>query len=122
MPLQLAARPFLAAASEFVRFKTTRRAHYDAFAPPDGVFDTLLWNQRGEVTEGTRCNVAVKLAGQWRTPPVHCGLLAGIGRAQWLRKARVTEAIVRVEDLEAAEQVAVFNSLRGWMPARLVRT
>ena len=122
VPLQLAARPFLAAASEFVRFKTTRRAHYDAFAPPDGVFDTLLWNQRGEVTEGTRCNVAVKLAGQWRTPPVHCGLLAGIGRAQWLRKARVTEAIVRVEDLEAAEQVAVFNSLRGWMPARLVRT
>lgn len=118
--LKLASRPFRAAASEFVRFKTTRRAHYEAFAPQDGVFDTLLWNDRGEVTEGTRCNVAVKLAGEWCTPAVHCGLLAGIGRAHWLREGRMKEAVIRVEDLAAAQGFAVFNSLRGWVPAHLV--
>ena len=32
--LQLAGGPLMEAHSEFVRFKTTRRAHYAAFAPP----------------------------------------------------------------------------------------
>ena len=54
---------------EFVRFKTTQRAHYDAFAPADdAVFDTLLWNERGELTEFTRGNVALRIDGRWLTP------------------------------------------------------
>ncbi len=118
--LQLATRPFAAAGGEFVRFKTTRRAHYDAFAPTDGAFDTLLWNTRGELTETTRCNVAVQLDGRWWTPPLHCGLLGGIGRAHWLREGRIHEGVVRVEQLQQAQGLAVFNSLRGWLPASLV--
>ncbi len=117
--LQLAAQPFEAAGSEFVRFKTTRRAHYDAFAPAEGVFDTLLWNTHGELTEGTRCNVAVQLDGRWWTPPLHCGLLGGIGRAHWLREGRIHEGVVHVEQLRQAQGLAVFNSLRGWIPAHL---
>ncbi|RZL91101.1 MAG: aminodeoxychorismate synthase component I [Variovorax sp.] len=98
--LQLADRPFEAADSEFVRFKTTRRAHYDAFAPKrEGVFDTLLWNGRRELTECTRGNVALLLDGRWVRPPWRCGLLGGIGRAKALSDGRLTEAVVRVEDL-----------------------
>jgi para-aminobenzoate synthetase/4-amino-4-deoxychorismate lyase len=104
-----------------VRFKTTRRVHYDAFAPRvPGVFDTLLWNWQGELTECTRGNVAVQLDGRWVTPPLPCGLLDGIGRARCLREGRLVEAVVRVDDLPRATGLAFVNSLRGWLEAVLV--
>jgi para-aminobenzoate synthetase / 4-amino-4-deoxychorismate lyase len=116
--LQLAERPLELAHSEFVRFKTTRRAHYDAFAPnTPGVFDTLLWNAEGELTECTRGNIALMLDGQWVTPPLRCGLLGGIGRANALRDGRAQEAIVRVTDLPRVRGFAFVNSLRGWISA-----
>lgn len=118
--LKLADEAFAAAASEFVRFKTTRREHYASFAPAEGVFDTLLWNSAGEVTEGTRCNVAFRRHGQWWTPPLRCGLLPGIGREHWLQNGRIREAVLHVKDLSDVEDFAVFNSLRGWLPARLL--
>jgi para-aminobenzoate synthetase/4-amino-4-deoxychorismate lyase len=116
--LQLAKTPMELAHSEFVRFKTTRRAHYDAFTPTTpGVFDTLLWNAAGEITECTRGNIAMLLDGQWVTPPLRCGLLGGIGRANALRDGRVREAVVRVADLLRVQGFAFVNSLRGWIPA-----
>ncbi len=119
--LQLAAGPFEHADSEFVRFKTTRRAHYDACAPslPD-IFDTLLWNARGELTECTRGNIAVRLDGRWLTPPLHCGLLNGVGRARYLHEGQLEEAVIRVDDLPRATGLAFVNSLRGWIDAVLV--
>ena len=116
--LQLADRPLQEAHSEFVRFKTTRRAHYDAFTPTDpAVFDTVLWNPQGEITECTRGNVAFLLDGRWVTPPLACGLLPGVGRAQALASGRVAEAVVRLEDLPRMAEVAFVNSLRGWVGA-----
>ena len=119
--LCLAPSAFDAAHGEFVRFKTTQRAHYDAAAPADpGVFDTLLWNAQGELTECTRSNIAVRLDGRWRTPPLACGLLDGVARARYLEEGRIEEGVVRVEDLSRAQGLAVFNSLRGWIEAELV--
>jgi para-aminobenzoate synthetase/4-amino-4-deoxychorismate lyase len=118
--LQLAARAFDEAESELSRFKTTRRAHYEAFAPTaPGVFDTLLWNHRGEITECTRGNIALLLDGRWVTPPLHCGLLNGIGRANRLREGQLAEAVVRVDDLPRVQALAFVNSLRGWLDADL---
>ena len=119
--LQLASTPLAEAHGEFVRFKTTRRAHYDAFTPTTpGVFDTVLWNPEGEITECTRGNVALLLDGRWVTPPLACGLLPGIGRTVALREGRVTEAVVRVEELARVQGWAFLNSLRGWVAAELV--
>jgi para-aminobenzoate synthetase/4-amino-4-deoxychorismate lyase len=116
----LADRPLLDANSEFVRFKTTRRAHYDAFTPTDeAVFDTILWNPQGEITECTRGNIALELDGRWVTPALRCGLLAGVGRAQGLESGRVVEAVVRLDDLARVTQIAFVNSLRGWLAADL---
>ena len=68
----MADRPLREAHSEFVRYKTTHRAHYDAFTPRDpAVFDTLLWNEAGELTECTRGNIALHLDGRWVTPALH---------------------------------------------------
>jgi len=119
--LALAATPFEACRSEFTRFKTTHRAHYESFAPADPqVFDTLLYNPRGELTECTRGNIAMLLDGQWVTPPLHCGLLGGVGRELYLQRGRLTEAVVRVEDLPRVQGLAFVNSVRGWIDAKLV--
>ncbi|MFZ2389077.1 MAG: aminotransferase class IV, partial [Polaromonas sp.] len=119
--LQLADHPLIDAHGEFVRFKTTRRAHYDAFTPTQpGVFDAVLWNAEGEITECTRGSVAMLLDGRWVTPPLACGLLPGVGRAQALREGRLTEAVVRVEDLPRVQGWAILNSLRGWIRAEIV--
>ena len=118
--LQLAGGPLMEAHSEFVRFKTTRRAHYAAFAPATpGVFDTVLWNAAGEITESTFGNIAMLLDGRWVTPPLSCGLLPGVGRAVALRDGRVCEAVVRLQDLPRVQGWAFINSLRGWLQARL---
>ncbi|WP_418648658.1 chorismate-binding protein [Thauera butanivorans] len=119
--LALADRPFLQAHSEFSRYKTTRRAHYAAFAPTTGsdVFDTVLYNEAGEITESTFGNLAMLIDGRWVTPPLACGLLPGIGRAVALREGRVVEAVVRVQDLPRVQGWAFINSLRDWLEARL---
>jgi para-aminobenzoate synthetase/4-amino-4-deoxychorismate lyase len=121
--LQLADRPFEESHSEFTRFKTSRRGHYEAMAPgAPGVFDTLLWNTAGELTECTRGNIAVQLAGQWCTPPFCCGLLGGVARQSWVGDGRLLERVITLSDLAQAQGLAFLNSLRGWLPARLAAT
>ena len=118
--LQLASRPLEEAQGEFVRFKTTRRAHYDAFTPlKAGVFDTVLWNGQREITECTRGNLAMRLDGRWVTPPLACGLLPGVGRALALQSGRLVESVVRLDDLPRVQDWAFVNSLRGWLAAEL---
>ena len=118
--LQLAPRPLAQAHSEFVRYKTTRRAHYAAFAPTTpGVFDTVLWNAAGEITESTFGNIAALIDGRWVTPPLSCGLLPGVGRAVALQDGHVVEAMLRVADIPRVQGWAFINSLRGWLEATL---
>lgn len=106
---------------EFLRYKTTNRAVYEAFAPknPD-VFDTLLYNERGEITEFTRGNVALALDGKWVTPPEASGLLPGTLRSELLAQGKLAERIVRREDLARATALWFLNSLRGTVTVRLV--
>ena len=108
------------ALQEFILHKTTRRAHYEALAPTDpAVFDHLLFNQRGELTEFTRGNVAIQLDGQWWTPSLDCGLLPGTYRRELLAQGRLQEAVIPVQQLAQAQGLAFFNGLRGWLDAAL---
>ena len=121
--LQLATRPLAEAHGEWVRHKTTRRAHYAGFAPAagSGVFDTVLFNGEGEITESTFGNLAMQMDdGRWLTPPLACGLLPGVGRAAVLREGRVQEGVVRLQDVHRVRRWAFINSLRGWLDAELV--
>ena len=118
--LKLAPRPFEEAGSEFVRFKTTRREHYDDFAPADpDVFDTILWNERGEITECTRGNLAFKLKGRWVTPAANSGLLSGVERELRIADGSLAEGLITRDDLDRVQEVAFINSLRGWLHARI---
>ena len=67
----------------------------------------------------------VKLAGQWCTPPVADGALPGVARAQVLANGLDAQPVVErriwAAELEQAQDFRVCNSLRGLMPAQLVR-
>jgi para-aminobenzoate synthetase/4-amino-4-deoxychorismate lyase len=102
--------------SPFLFHKTERRDVYDralAEARSHGADEVLLWNERGELTEGSRTNLVVKLGGEWLTPARECGLLAGVMRAHLLDRRWIREAVIRKEELLAAGRIAVVSALRG---------
>jgi lactoylglutathione lyase len=115
--LALADRP-MPPADDFVRHKTTRRDAYAGFAPSGGQFDTLLFNQRGELTETTIGNLALRLDGRWYTPPVSAGLLPGVMREVLIADGVLTERTLTLDDLPRIQNAAIFNSVRGWLPVR----
>ena len=101
--------------------KTTRRAPYERRRGrrPD-VDDVLLVNSRGEVTESTIANLAVRIGGRWVTPPLEAGLLPGSYRTVLVRDGTLVERRVTVEEVRAADEIALVSSVRGWRPAVVV--
>jgi len=105
----------------FLFHKTTLRERYeDAAARHPDADDVVLINDRGEVTETTIANLAVRLDDRWWTPPVEAGLLPGCERAALLDAGSIAERSIRIEDLEAAEGLAVLSSVRPWRDADLI--
>lgn len=105
-----------------LRHKTTARQTYDAAwraAEARGAFDALFFNRRGELCEGGRSSVFLRLDGRWWTPPLRCGLLPGVARAAVLARGAAAERVLRREDLLAAEAIMLTNALRGEIAARL---
>lgn len=105
--------------------KTTLRSTYDAgwqHAETVGAFDTLFFNERGELTEGGRSNVFVRIGGRWFTPPLSSGLLPGVMRACLLTDPawNALERPLSLQDLRVADEVCVCNALRGVLSAQLV--
>lgn len=101
--------------------KTTRRDGYArrAAARPD-CDDVLLVNERGELTESTIANLVVRMDGGLWTPPLECGLLPGVLRADLLARGEVRERVLRREDLERAEETWLISSVRRWRRAERV--
>ena len=121
-PVTLAHQPIPRAdRDEFIRHKTTQRSAYAPFAPPPGIFDTLLHNERGELTEFTIGNVALKLDGQWFTPPLSSGLLPGVMRDSLLAEGQLHERVLMLADVRRAEGLALVNSVRGWVDVVLAQ-
>lgn len=96
--------------------KTVHREIYDEArrARPEAD-DVLLWNRRGELTESTVANLALRLDGRWWTPPVASGLLPGTLRAELLARGRLRERALPLAALERAESIRLFNSVRGFV-------
>ncbi|CAB3639098.1 aminodeoxychorismate synthase component I [Paraburkholderia rhynchosiae] len=107
--------------------KTTHRAAYDRGwreAEAKGAFDTLFFNERGELTEGGRSNVFVKLAGRWWTPPLGSGVLPGVMRSVLLEddaSLQAAEKVLTQADVLNAEALMICNALRGALAARIIR-
>jgi para-aminobenzoate synthetase/4-amino-4-deoxychorismate lyase len=86
-----------------------------------GVDDVILINERGEITETSIGNLVLEIDGALVTPALDSGLLPGILRGELLAEGRIAERVLRPADLEQCTRLWMINSLRGWVPAAVVR-
>jgi para-aminobenzoate synthetase/4-amino-4-deoxychorismate lyase len=105
--------------------KTTLRSAYDAAilkASAHQAFDVIYQNPRAEVTEGARSSLFVKMAGQWCTPPLASGVLAGVMRQRLMQRfPHITERVLSLSDVTSAEQLVVCSALRGLQHAQWLK-
>ncbi len=102
----------------FLFHKTTHREIYEkAKADFPDCDDVILWNEKGEVTESTIANLVIRKNGRLVTPPVECGLLEGTFRGHLLKCGEVKEEKISIEDLKAADEIYLVNSVRKWRNA-----
>jgi para-aminobenzoate synthetase/4-amino-4-deoxychorismate lyase len=109
-------------ADPFLFHKTTHRTLYAqefAAAASAGFDDILFFNVRGELTEGAISNVILEIGGRWFTPPIACGLLAGIYRRHLLESGAsethpvLEERVLTGEDLRRADAIYICNAVRA---------
>ena len=107
----------LRSADPWLRVKSTRRAVYDDARAqmPDGLHELIFVNERDEVCEGTITNLFFDRGQGLCTPPLHCGLLPGVLRAELLAGG-CREEVLPAADLPHV-QLWVGNALRGLCPA-----
>jgi para-aminobenzoate synthetase / 4-amino-4-deoxychorismate lyase len=114
------------AADPMLFHKTTHRPLYAAAfqaAVRDGFDDVLFLNLRDEVTEGAISNLFVEKDGRWFTPPIECGLLAGVYRRHLLEtRAEIEEKVLSVDDLLNADGIYLANAVRGLRRLQLHRS
>lgn len=115
-PLRIAISTRTVESTERLRYhKTTRRELFDdARSRRPDCDDVLLLNEQGQLTEGSYHTLVIKLDGTLVTPPVVCGLLPGVLRAELLESGEISECILYPDDLNRAEAVWLINSVRGW--------
>lgn len=112
---QLAASP-INKKNPYYYHKTTFRKMYEKFQEELGnAFDILLWNDKEELTEFTMGNLVVKVEGEYWTPPIKSGLLAGTFRQQLIDEKKIKERIISKSELESVDEIWFINSVRGWM-------
>ncbi|MDZ4395590.1 aminotransferase class IV family protein [Cypionkella sp.] len=102
--------------------KSTNRAAYDAARAnlPDGLDEVIFRNERGEVCDASITTVFFDQGDGLCTPPLRCGLLPGVLRAEMLAAGTAREAVLRADDL-ADVRLWLGNSLRGLIPAVFVQ-
>jgi len=106
----------------FLYHKTTRREMYEAelAAHPESG-EVIFLNERGELTEGSRTNIVISRGGEFLTPDLACGLLAGVLRQELIAAGGVREAVLTLEDIEKADRFWLINSVRGWREGMILK-
>lgn len=104
--------------------KTTKRdlftAEYDRYHEEFGVNDVIFLNKNGELTEGSRTNIFLKIGEKMLTPPVTSGLLPGTLREELIQSSNmaIEVSVLTLSDLENAEKIYLGNSVRGLVEAK----
>ncbi|MFN7225362.1 MAG: aminotransferase class IV [Paracoccaceae bacterium] len=104
----------LSSADPWLTVKSTRRAVYDrARAALTADLDEVVFqNELGEVCDGTITTVFFDRGSGLRTPPLRCGLLPGVLRAE----VGCPEEVLLAEELPKV-RIWVGNALRGMSEA-----
>ena len=104
----------------FLNHKTsTARAFYECHKAKTAD-DCLFINEQGEITETTMYSVFCRIDGQWVTPKLSCGVLAGIMRGRLIERYRIAEVSITADDVRHASAIILANSVRGLRRAVLI--
>ncbi|MBS4760276.1 MAG: bifunctional anthranilate synthase component I family protein/class IV aminotransferase [Clostridium sp.] len=96
--------------------KTTCRPWYEESLKKiknNEIYDEIFFNEKDELTEGSRTNIVVETQDGLFTPSLKCGLLNGILRQKLIDEGKVKEKILFKEDLMNAKKIFCINSVRG---------
>jgi branched-subunit amino acid aminotransferase/4-amino-4-deoxychorismate lyase len=86
-----------------------------------GVFEAILLNSEGEVTEGATSNIFIAKSEKIFTPPVSSHILPGVTREAVLGiipklQLKVAEKRITPEELFTSDEVFLTNSIMEVMP------
>jgi para-aminobenzoate synthetase/4-amino-4-deoxychorismate lyase len=107
----------------FLYHKTTQRQIYDREhlkVRKQGFYDLIFANGKNEVTETAVHNIFIRKKGVYYTPPLRCGLLAGVYRKYFLKKVGAQERALYKKDLLEAEKIFLTNSVRGLVEVKVI--
>lgn len=120
--VKLAEKVTLDSKDTFFRHKSTRREPYTAARlehEAKHIDEVLLLNERGEICEGTCTSVFLPDEnGVLLTPPLDCGILTGVLRADLIRERKARGQILYPADLRD-KPFFLGNSLHGLISAKL---
>ncbi|HUF66180.1 MAG TPA: aminotransferase class IV [Gemmatimonadaceae bacterium] len=90
-----------------------------------GFDEALFLDTEEHVSEATTANIFAVRGGELLTPPLTCGILAGITRELVLEIAGreqipATERVMRLDDLHGADEIFITSSVRELMPVTRV--
>ena len=79
-----------------------------------GFFDTIYFNERGELAEGAITNIFIYKNDVISTPPINAGILPGVYRKYLLKNdSGIRERRLYLADLLEADKIILTNSVRG---------
>ncbi len=100
------------------------KAQVSAKIEAENVWETLLVNAKGEITEGSRTNVFFVKGNEWITPPIK-QILPGITRAHIIdlckkQSFEVHERVVALREISAFDGLVFTGTTPGIIPAQSV--
>lgn len=104
----------LASTDPWLRIKSTRRDIYEAARSElrAGLDEAILLNERDEVCDGSITTLFFDRGAGLRTPPLRCGVLPGVLRAELLGRGACEEEVLTAGDLPHV-RLWIGNALRG---------
>lgn len=85
-------------------------------ANDEGYHDSVLFNEKNEITETAVSNLAFYIDGQWVTPPITSGILPGVIRAIAIEECKVRVRPIHVSEIPEVESGFMLSSLRIAQP------
>jgi branched-subunit amino acid aminotransferase/4-amino-4-deoxychorismate lyase len=85
-------------------------------ANEEGFDDSILFNEKNEITETATANLAFLISGEWVTPPISAGILPGVVRAIAIEECGVKVRRIHVSEIPEVESSFLLSSLRIAQP------
>lgn len=85
-------------------------------ANDEGFHESVLFNEKNEITETATANLVMLISREWVTPPITAGILPGVVRAVAIEECAVKVRNIHVSEIPEVESALMLSSLRIAQP------